>query len=114
MSLRVSRLSDEIRDILASCFLAERLSDPRIKGVTITSVILSSDLQIAKVYYRVYDVSQKDMALQGLNRASGYLKKQLSGLDLRRIPELKFFYDDGIEKKENIERLLYEINQQNK
>ena len=110
MSVRVSRLADEIRDILASCFLGGRLSDPRIKDVTITSVVLSLDLQIAKVYYRVYNLESKDKALEGLNHASGYLRRQLSSLDLRRIPELKFFYDDGVEKKENIERLLYEIN----
>ena len=109
MSVRVSRLADEIRDIIASCFLGGRLSDPRIKDVTITSVVLSPDLQIAKVYYRVYDLESKDKALEGLVHASGYLRNKLSSLDLRRIPELKFFYDDGVEKKESIERILYEI-----
>ncbi len=114
MSIRVSRLADEIRDIIASCFLGGRLQDPRIKGVTITSVVLSADLQIAKVYFRVYDLESKDKALEGLQHAGGYLRKQLSSLDLRRIPELKFFYDDGVEKKESIEKILYELKNESK
>ena len=114
MSIRVSRLEDEIRDIIASCFLGGKLQDPRIKDVTITSVVLSYDLQIAKVYYRVYDVSTKDKALEGLNHARGYLRSKLSPLDLRRVPELKFFYDDGIEKKESIEKLIWQLHNEDK
>ena len=109
MSIRVDRLSDEIRDIIASCFQGGVLSDPRLTDVTITSVVLSADLQIAKVYYRVYNDDNISSAKEGLVHASGFLRKKLSCLDLRRLPELKFFYDDGLEKKVQIEKILEQI-----
>jgi ribosome-binding factor A len=113
VSLRVNRLTDEIRDILASCFQGGLINDPRLTEVTITSVKLSPDLQIAKVYYRVYNDANIKSALKGLEHATGFLKKALSGkLDLKRIPELKFFYDESIEEGSRIESLLRQINTQ--
>ncbi len=99
MTTRTERLGDELRDILASCFLGGRIEDPRLNGVTITAVKLSPDLQLASVYFRVYLDEQKDAALLGLASASGYLRSAISkAVTVRRIPQLRFFFDEAIER----------------
>ncbi len=110
MGLRQERMADEIRDILASKFLAGAMEDPRLHDVTITAVKMSGDLQVASVYYRVYDKANIDKARAGLISAAGLLKRSVADkIRLRRIPELRFFYDESIENAEKVERLLQEI-----
>ena len=112
MGLRQERLADEIRDILAQCFQGGRLSDPRVQAVTVTAVTVTADLQIATLYFRVYQGHDAAEAKAGLESASGYLRKQLAnGLDVRRVPELKFFFDESIEHASNIEGLLQKLRE---
>lgn len=111
MTLRQDRLADEIRDIIGSAFQGGQMNDPRLTGVTITHVKLSADLQIARVYYRVYsDALDHQVIEKGLHAASGFLKKRLAKvLDVRRVPHLKFFYDDSVDHANRIEELLSKI-----
>lgn len=110
MNLRALRLGDQIRDIIGSCFQADNIRDPRLKGVTITAVKLSGDLQIATVYYRVFETFDKAEVCRGLESASGYLRKKLAeNLDVRRVPTLKFFYDTSVETGSRIESILKDL-----
>tara|TARA_B100000941_G_scaffold280964_1_gene247934 strand:- start:381 stop:719 length:339 start_codon:yes stop_codon:yes gene_type:complete len=107
MGLRQVRLADEVRDILARVFLADKLHDKRLNGVTITHVKLSADLETARVYFRVYQVEHKESAQKGLDSCKGFLRSELAGkLKIRRTPQLFFTYDDSIEKGSRIEELL--------
>jgi len=110
MSSRQERLGEQIRDVLAACFTGEKLNDPRIGGVTLTHVRLTADLQLASVYYRLFDSQSKEAAKDGLESCKGFLKKSLSReLKTRRIPELRFFYDESVETGARIENLLASI-----
>lgn len=110
MALRQERLAEEIRDLLAVCFQGGQLSDPRLEGVTITAVKLSPDLQVATLYYRTYSDDQKEKAQRGLESAAGMLRNKLSkALDVRRVPTLRFFYDESLERAAKIEKLLQQI-----
>ena len=113
MGIRQQRLGDEIRDIVAGCFQAGVMHDPRLEQVTITGVKLSPDLQVASIYYRVYQDEHKEKAKKGLEAASGFLKTRLAdNLDVRRIPQLRFFYDESIEHGSRIEGLLRDIKEE--
>ena len=71
---------------------------------------LTGDLQLAYVYFRVYDDEIKDDALKGLESCKGFLRKQfVNALDVRKIPNLKFYYDSSIEEGSRIENLLASI-----
>ena len=118
MKLRQARLADEIRDIVASYFYGGRLNDPRLQAVTITHVRLTADLQIATVFYRVSDGSSADLTDQesrsatevGLERCSGLLRKTLAhSLRVRRVPELRFRFDESVDTGARIEQLLMQI-----
>ncbi len=111
MKKRQMRLADEIRDIIATCIMQE-LSDPRIHEAVITHVRLSPDLQVATVYFRFYgEKHTKDEILRGLESCRGFLRGTMSkSLALRRVPELRFFYDESVEEGARIEGLLAKIH----
>jgi ribosome-binding factor A len=109
MGLRQERLADQIRDTLGSCFGGGQMSDPRLAQVTITAVKLTGDLQIAKVYFRVYsgDEAEIAQARKGLGSAAGFLRRKLAeALDVRRVPALQFFFDESVGYGSHIEGLL--------
>jgi ribosome-binding factor A len=88
------------------------MQDPRLESVTITAVVLSGDLQIAKVYFRVYQATNQKIAdaQAGLESAVGYLKRRIAAeIEVRRVPELKFFYDQSLERAARIDELLTKI-----
>ena len=92
--------------------LAREVKDPGIGFVTLTSVRVTSDLQLARVYYTVLgdERARRDTA-KALARALPFLRRQVAGrLRLRRAPELAFHYDETVEKQERVAQLLREIH----
>ena len=112
MGLRSDRLADEIRDLVARCFSGGQMRDPRLQNVTITAVKLSGDLQIASIYFRIMgEDADIEGATKGLESAKSFLRKKLAGaLDVRRVPDIRFFYDESVEYGAHIEKLLAQLN----
>lgn len=111
MGLRQERLADQIRDIIACCFLGDTLQDPRLQGVTITHVKVSPDLQFASVYFRLFDQQGIAAAQKSLVHCRGLFRRKIAeGIKMRRVPDLRFFYDESIERGAHIEALIRQIN----
>src|SRR5437867_87240 len=92
------RVSELVRSHLAT-LIERRLNDPRVAGVTVTDVEVTSDTRHAKVFYSLIgDDQAKQQAARGLESASGWLRHEL-GLHLhtRHTPELVFEYDPSLE-----------------
>ncbi len=88
------------------------MADPGLATVTITAVKLTADLQNASVYYRVYLDENKEEVRMALRRANGFLRHKLAQtLEIRRVPELRFFYDESVEHGARIEELLGQIRE---
>jgi len=100
-------VGDQIRQEISDMLLRE-LKDPRIGFVTITKVAVSDDLRQAKVYYSVFGGEQeKEDSLQGLESATGYIKRELGRrMRLKYMPDITFFFDDSLEYGARIEKLL--------
>jgi ribosome-binding factor A len=86
------------------------MRDPRIGLVTFTGVELSRDQSHAKVFFTVLGApSDGEDALQGLQRAAGFLRSQLAHrLTTRKVPELHFEYDTSVERGVRLSRLIDE------
>lgn len=84
--------------------------DPRVRTVTITGVEATTDLKHADVYVRTLGGEMPvDEAIEGLESAEGFLRRQLGrNLRLRRIPEMRFVADHTLEQARLIEDLLDE------
>jgi ribosome-binding factor A len=96
------------------CGLLEReVNDPRLsKFISVTQVVLSPDLQYAKVYVSTMDTEiNKEDLLAGFTKASGFLRKELAAhLRLKHMPQLSFHYDDSIERGTRLLKLMNELS----
>tara|TARA_Y100001970_G_scaffold105434_1_gene132101 strand:+ start:3877 stop:4188 length:312 start_codon:yes stop_codon:yes gene_type:complete len=90
---RSDRISDLIK-VEISNILTFEVKDPRVKGITILKVELSSDMKKAYIFFsRDNSFSDLDIEeiLEGLIKAKGFIRKKLSrNLNLRRTPEIDF------------------------
>lgn len=109
---RARRVGDRIREEL-SYLLLRKVKDPRIGFVTITQVVVSPNLRLAKVYYSVYGTDEdKKRVKEGLDRALGFIKRELSHrLELKYMPELVFHYDRSLEDGSRMEELFRKLRQ---
>jgi len=94
---RAQRVSDNIRREIANIFSFE-ISDPRLRGLTITKVQLSDDLSSAKIFLSNYinqalNEEQEGIA-KALENSKPFVKKKLGqNIKLKKMPELLFFID---------------------
>ena len=67
--------------------------------LTITEVEVNRDMEFAKVFFTTLGgQAEHDACLEGLRRASGFLRTQLSHrMQLRVVPKLSFVYDTSVE-----------------
>ena len=111
---RATRVAEGLRQELATLLL-QRVRDPRVgAGVVVSRIEMSSDLRTAKVHVRLLEGGDQDprrkTLLEGLERARHMLQREATrALQLRFVPELRFYYDDGTDKTSRIEQLLDEI-----
>lgn len=107
---RKERLEALIKEKVAIIVL-ERLNDPRLGFVTITGVELSKDKRYAKVLFTVLGTAnQRRTSERALQDAARHVQEQLAPtLRLRVMPELRFAYDESIEKESRMLDLLSDI-----
>ncbi len=93
-----ARIEARIQERVAHCVQFE-LKDPRATFLTITRVEVSDDLSLAKIFYSVYGTEgDKTRTVHMLEDASGFVRKQVGRvLEMRRLPALRWIYDDSIE-----------------
>jgi len=110
-SKRTQRVGEEIQKEISSLLL-NGLKDPRIGFVTITSVSVTSDLSIAKVYFTVMgDEKARKDSEKGLRSSTPFIRRELGKrLRLRHVPEINFLFDTSLEYGNRIESLLKEIH----
>jgi len=106
-SFRIPRLQEELKKLF-NIALSQKLNDPKLAWVQITDVIISKDLNYAKLYFSHYNNPAPHHEIRELlKKSSGFLKKQIAGAKLMRtIPELSFFYDETEERAAKMDSLL--------
>jgi len=84
-------------------------ADGSITTVTsVTEVVLSADLAVAKVFVSFFgDARGADVAFAALQRLEPYLRSQVGkAMQMRHVPELRFFRDDGSDRGRSVLGLL--------
>ncbi|MFW9299888.1 30S ribosome-binding factor RbfA [Glaesserella parasuis] len=96
---RADRVAQELQKEIA-IILQREVKDPRIGMVTVSDVEISRDLAYAKVFVTFLfdsDESAVERGLEGLNKASGYIRTLVGkAMRLRIVPELRFVYDQSL------------------
>jgi ribosome-binding factor A len=109
-SRRVLKAAEAIREVVSMTILTE-LRDPRISDVTVTAVEVSADMRQAKVHVSIMgDETKQNLALRGLQNASGFLQSKIAKrIDTRYTPRLRFQLDHGVKHSIEVSRILNEV-----
>ena len=90
---RSDRISDLIK-VEISNILSFEVKDPRVRGITVLRVELSSDMKNSFIFFssdNSFNDLDSEEILIGLEKAKGFIRKKLSSnLNLRRTPEIYF------------------------
>ncbi|MCW9015097.1 MAG: 30S ribosome-binding factor RbfA [Gammaproteobacteria bacterium] len=103
---RSQRMAEQLRRELAE-LVRDELKDPRINWVSFTAVKVSKDLSSAVVYFTVMNDDEKEQAIQALNKAAGFLRRQLAHrIRSRIVPSLRFVFDSSLERGMSMDALI--------
>jgi ribosome-binding factor A len=104
---RNQRLGNQVLRTLNELLRFET-KDPRLEGVSFTSVELSRDLSVARVYFSMLDPDADEQpVIAGLEKASGFLRGKLGrAIKVRHVPELRFEHDDSAAEGQRISDLI--------
>lgn len=107
---RAQRVADYLRRELAGLIQRE-VRDPRVGMVSITGIDVSRDIGHAKVHYTVLSTDDSDESIAestaALNKASGFLRTQLSrDSAMRSVPQLRFYFDESVGRGRYLEDLI--------
>ncbi|WP_296956264.1 30S ribosome-binding factor RbfA [uncultured Dialister sp.] len=111
--LRVRKVQEFIKQEVSNMLLNE-LKDPRIGFVTVTGVEVTGDLREAKIFVSLFgDEKMKKASLEGLNKAKGFIRKELGQrLKIYYTPELFFEEDKSLDYGMHIDGLLKKIHKE--
>ena len=111
---RPDRVGDQIRQELSELLSRGAVHDPGIGFITLTRVKVSPDLQLARVYYTsMGDEKARRETARALERATPFFRRQVGGrLQLRRVPELQFRFDESVGHQDRIEQILRDLHEE--
>jgi len=84
--------------------------------VTVTSVKVTPDFSLAKIYLSVYNSENKEDVITGLQEEYLRLKQGLAARirkQVRRIPDIAFYLDETIDEMYRVEALFERLYREN-
>ncbi len=105
---RQAKIARLIQKELSEIF---RLQTAKTHGVlvSVSSVRVSPDLSIAKVYLSIFPTDKSQELLESITASAKTIRYELAQrvrFQLRKCPELSFYIDDSLDYIENIDKLL--------
>ena len=118
-SQRQYKVGEIIKKALVETFERVEIRDPALSGtsITISQVDVGPDLKLARVYIMPLGGRNQEEVLEGLERATTFLRKNVAErVSLKYTPRLVFKVDNAFDSSQHIDRLFksseYRINQQ--
>jgi len=103
---RTDRVSAELRREIGLLVHAA-VRDHALPSVSVSDVEVTKDLDWATVWVTALMPERSAEAVKALKELAPEFRRLLSrSMRLRRVPELKFKYDESVDNGERIERLL--------
>lgn len=111
---RLSRLGGQIQQEVSD-IIKRRLKDPRIGFVSVTGARVTADLSFAYVYVSVMGTDEEiDKSLDCLIGAARFIRAELGRrLRIKKIPEIRFLYDDSSVRAARIDSILKHLKEEN-
>ncbi len=108
-SLRQKKVESLLQDILSRILLESPFRSLSTM-LSVTVVEVTKDLRTAHVYLSIFGTEDENKAVEELNNKIGYFRKAIaSQTKLKYNPMLIFHLDPRFEHKEQIEKILNDI-----
>jgi len=85
--------------------------------ISVTEADVAPDLKSAKIFISIFDVdkSRADASFQIIKENAGFIRYELSKvMHIRTVPELRFILDGSMEYGEKIDKILNELDKDEK
>jgi len=106
MAFRAGRIKSVISRDIADIVRSE-LKNPKLGLVCVNEVDINDDYSRALVYVSFLGAKYPKQAFEELKKTTGYVRSSLAKkLDIYKVPEIVFVYDDSFDRAEKIENLL--------
>ncbi len=104
---RMDVVNSEIQKAISEIVTYE-LSNPKITGIiTVTRVETTSDLDYCKVFLSIFPDENKTEVFNQIKHSAGYIRKILcQKIEIRQVPFLTFFLDNGLQQHAEIDNLI--------
>jgi len=103
---RSERMAEQLRRELAE-IVRDEMKDPRLGFVSFTEIRMSRDLSHAVIYCSILNSEQQDEAIEVLNRAVGFIRKEIGRrIRARIVPTLKFVVDESVTRGVAMDELI--------
>lgn len=103
---RTDRVNAELRRELGMLVHAA-VRDHALPQASVVDVDVSRELDVATVWVTVLQPQRAQESVKALKALAKEFRHQLAQvMRMRRVPELRFKYDDSIDKGERVEQLL--------
>jgi ribosome-binding factor A len=87
--------------------IAFELKNPHIGMASVNEVVVNDDYSLAKVYVSFIGAKYPRQNLEELQRCKGAVRSSLAKkLDLRKVPDIVFIYDEQFERAERLDEAL--------
>ena len=103
---RTDRVGAELRRELG-LLVHQAVRDHGLPSSSVSDVEVTRDMEWATVWVTALDPAQSKDVIKAFKELAVEFRRELSrSMRLRRVPELRFKYDDSVDKGERIEQLL--------
>lgn len=87
--------------------IQQDVKNPDVGFVSVSEVDVTRDISLARIYVTVFDPEQALASIKALNKAAGFIRKQVGhNMRMRYVPELRFFHDSSVETGEKVDALI--------
>jgi len=110
-STRQQKISRLIQKDLGAIFQEQVRNHFSCALITVTKVIVTKDLSMAKIYLSLFATKDKNALLEMIRTRTREVRHDLGTRvrnQLRVIPDLQFFLDDSLYYIDNIDHLLHD------
>ena len=103
---RSDRLAAELRRLVGT-LVHDAVREHALPSMSVSDVECSKDFDVATIWVTALLPESSKGAVKALNAMAKEMRMQLSKtMRVRRVPELRFKYDDSVDRGERIDALL--------
>ena len=115
--IRVEKFARYIQKEMGLIFLQQVKIPGRSAYISVTKVIVTPDLGYVKVYLSFLNEAEPLKLLEEVRQFTKEIRMMLAQRvrnNVRKVPELAFFYDDTMDYVEKMEKIFKELNKDEK